>query len=342
MAEIVTEITAAITKEINRRLQPLLQSGQRLLGKWHNPAQASFELGCTLLARGLYKEALWRFKFTLWRQPQRAGAWYNAALCHFALGDKTQGIAALKHSLTLNPRNETALYLLSTLEDGRYADNYHPHTTPIGIIKGEFAARAAEYDSVELGARGYIGHYSLYQVLSALLREGDARPCQSVLDAGCGTGLLGDLLRAFCQTLTGIDLSPEMLAKARKRKRADGKKLYDALLEGDLRAHLLQQNQPVYDYILASDVAPILGGLAPMVDGAARALHPKGALIFNVFLSEAEAGGYQLLTEEQRFIHSEPYLKQIAEKAGLSLRRFERKPFYSNRSAWVAVMQKNG
>jgi SAM-dependent methyltransferase len=49
-----------------------------------------------------------------------------------------------------------------------------------------------------------------------LLRQ--VRPgCAEALDAGCGTGELARLLAARCARVTGIDVSPNMVAEARRR-----------------------------------------------------------------------------------------------------------------------------
>lgn len=336
MAEIIAELTAEITKEVEQKLQPLTNKVERFLRKLRNPAQASFDLGCELIRRGLYQEAMYRFKFTLWRQPARASAWYNLAICHFAQYQPGQGVAAVKRSLELNPKNEAALYLLATLQEGKYAEGHQPHTTPVEIIKSEFAARAANFEAEELGGWGYSGHFSLYEVLLEVMPQG----CETLLDAGCGTGLLGDFVRPVCRKLVGIDLSKPMLAKARARKDIKGKPLYHQLLEGDLRAHLLHQSAPLYHCIASANVAPLLGGLAPMLEGAARALHPGGWLMFTALPLEA-AEGYQLLTHVRRFAHSEAYLRQVAQKSGLILHRLERKPLYTGRDGWVVVLQKH-
>jgi predicted TPR repeat methyltransferase len=330
----MTELTFEITKEIEQKLAPLKRGFARLVQKFGNPAQASFALGCKLVQQGKYKEALYRFKFTLWRQPRRADAWYNSAICHFALNEIGLGVAALKESLKLKPKNESALYLLATLQGGKYAEGYQPHTTPPELIKGEFSARAENYEVEELAAQDYTGHFSVYETLA---EQQDAY--ETILDAGCGTGLMGDLLRPMAHKLIGIDLSKEMLAQARKRKTRRGKRIYDQLLEGDLRAHLLNQQKPVYHAIAAANVAPMMGGLAPMVDGAARALHSGGYLAFTALpLDTAE--GYHLLSNQPRFAHSEHYLRQIAERSGLMLKSLTLKPLYGERKAWVVLMQK--
>jgi predicted TPR repeat methyltransferase len=50
------------------------------------------------------------------------------------------------------------------------------------------------------------------------------------LDAGCGTGLCGPLLRPYASELTGVDLSAGMLDRARPRQ------VYDHLEKGELSA----------------------------------------------------------------------------------------------------------
>ncbi len=56
-----------------------------------------------------------------------------------------------------------------------------------------------------------------------------------VLDAGCGTGLVGEQLRRLGVTVVdGLDISPEMLAKARSKTAPDGSPVYRQLIEADL------------------------------------------------------------------------------------------------------------
>src|SRR5215471_141069 len=51
----------------------------------------------------------------------------------------------------------------------------------------------------------------------ARLLSGVPRRCGEALDAGCGTGELTRLLAARCARVTGVDLSPRMVAEARNR-----------------------------------------------------------------------------------------------------------------------------
>lgn len=57
----------------------------------------------------------------------------------------------------------------------------------------------------------------------------------AVLDAGCGTGRIGlELARLGISPIDGIDISPEMMAKARENLGPDGAPAYRRLIEADL------------------------------------------------------------------------------------------------------------
>jgi 2-polyprenyl-3-methyl-5-hydroxy-6-metoxy-1,4-benzoquinol methylase len=57
--------------------------------------------------------------------------------------------------------------------------------------------------------------------LIALLRERGLASGASILDAGCGTGSLALMLAHEGYRMTGVDLSPEMIARARVKDAAD-------------------------------------------------------------------------------------------------------------------------
>ncbi len=96
--------------------------------------------------------------------------------------------------------------------------------------------------------------------------------CRRALDLACGTGRIGVWLRAQgVEHLDGVDLTPEMLARARERR------LYDRLLEVDLRATGLPA--AVYDLttvVLADEHLP---EIQPLYREAARLTAPGGRFV---------------------------------------------------------------
>ncbi len=54
-------------------------------------------------------------------------------------------------------------------------------------------------------------------VVLELLRDGDVKPGSPVVDLGCGSGVLAGELSMSGYVVTGVDISPEMVALARKQ-----------------------------------------------------------------------------------------------------------------------------
>jgi predicted TPR repeat methyltransferase len=167
------------------------------------------------------------------------------------------------------------------------------------------------------------------QIVERLGRaQGSGAGALDICDAGCGTGLLGPLLRPFARVLTGVDLSPKMLDKARERG------VYDALLTSDLVSHLAA-HPASYDVITAADVFVYIGDIAPAFDAAARALRERGLFLFTAELAEGD--GYEL-TLVGRYAHSAAYLRAGADAAGLAVISMEEEPLRTERGKPVRAL----
>jgi len=158
--------------------------------------------------------------------------------------------------------------------------------------------------------------YRAPELVLEVLREDGLRPegGLDILDAGCGTGLCGALLRPFASKLHGVDLSPGMLEKAR----ADGH--YDALIECELTAFLDARPQH-YDVIACADTLCYFGDLNAVVEAAAAALRTAGRFAFSVEQTSPDGtpAGF-CLRHSGRYVHTEEYVRGILSQAGLQVR----------------------
>lgn len=73
----------------------------------------------------------------------------------------------------------------------------------------------------------------------------------SVVDLGCGTGLVGEVIKGPGVTLTGVDISAKMLEAAR------AKNIYDRLVQSDVVEFLYNNHN--YDWAIAADVLGYIG-----------------------------------------------------------------------------------
>ena len=132
------------------------------------------------------------------------------------------------------------------------------------------------------------------------------------LDLGCGTGLVAKHFHDRVERFHGIDVSPKMLAEARR------KDLYDALDEADILDFLKNGRSRAadYDLALAGDVFIYFGDLDPVFAGVQRCLAPDGLFVFSI--ERCEAAPYELRTSG-RYAQSADYIHRLAPLHGFTV-----------------------
>ncbi len=148
-------------------------------------------------------------------------------------------------------------------------------------IAAHYAAWADSYeaDNAALGFR-------TPALCAALFARHVPRDAGPVLDAGCGTGLAGDLLTVLGYgDLTGIDLTPAMLDRARARG------IYARLAPAELGRPL---DLPTDGFAATIASGVFTEGHAPAAafDEIARVTRPGGHVVFNVKTDILETEGF--------------------------------------------------
>jgi predicted TPR repeat methyltransferase len=132
-----------------------------------------------------------------------------------------------------------------------------------------------------------------------------------VLDAGCGTGLCGQLLAPYARRLVGVDLSTGMLSHAKK------KHAYDALERAELTEYL-RGNRETFDMIVSADTLVYFGALQPVIAAAAGALRQGGLFVFTLeHAVDAGADVQYRLEWHGRYSHARTYVERCLAEAGL-------------------------
>ena len=186
-----------------------------------------------------------------------------------------------------------------------------PAVSPETYIVSVFDAYAENFDDHLVKTLKYRGPEILVDAVMKV-KSGDGL---DIVDLGCGTGLCGRLLRPLARNLVGIDLSPSMIEKAR------GREIYDELLVSELTAALLERPGK-FDLATACDVLNYFGDLSPMFAASAVALRPNGLLAFTV---EAGADKDFVLDKTRRYVHSEAYIRRLADEHGFDVVRLTHK-----------------
>lgn len=273
----------------------------------HDPehAEAHQNLGNAYRVSGREDEAVRHYRKALARREDRVGLYLALGRTLFRTGHLAEAAAVYRQWLQREPDNPIAAHMLAACSGqampGRASDAF---------VKATFDAFAEDFDDVLGGLQYRAPGLVVDAARLALPAHGGAL---DVLDAGCGTGWCGPLVRPLARSLVGVDLSPAMLTRAKERG------VYDRLEEAELVA-FLAAHRAQFDLILAADVFVYFGALEPLLAAIARAMRPGGRAVFTTERAAAAPAGFSLLPHG-RYSHAVAYVEQCSESAGLRCER---------------------
>lgn len=203
-------------------------------------------------------------------------------------GQREAAAAHYGRAAELLPGDEEVRHLRDAAE-GRRVD-----TAPAGYVRALFDDFAGRFDAELVdGLR-----YAVPEVLaSELLRWLPAEGTGKIVDLGCGTGLVGEALRGSGLRLTGVDLSPRMLEKARERG------LYEELVCADLLGYLADAMPQSFVAATAADVLIYEGRIEQVLSGCMRVLVRGGIVALSIETHDEPDAGITVLRPSGRFAH---------------------------------------
>ncbi|QDM14548.1 methyltransferase domain-containing protein [Tardiphaga sp. vice352] len=242
--------------------------------------------------------------------PGFATAWFTLGEVREALGDLPGAIVAFGHARDTDAgdRNGAGLRLMR-LGAGPLA------SMPPTYVTALFDQYAPKFESALVEKLGYRGPAVLFKAVLAVCAATErAMRFRRGIDLGCGTGLAGAAFAATTGAMTGIDLSPRMVERAR----ATGH--YAELEVAEIIDGLGRQSAASADLVVAADVLIYLHDLAPVLAQVMRVLAPGGLLAFT---AESHGGVGVILGAGLRYAYSESYVRASIAASGLSLCRLD-------------------
>ena len=241
------------------------------------------------------------------KAPGLAEAWLGRARILKRLSRPDEAIVAYRQALARGGDAEFIRFFLASL-----GAESAPVAAPKRLISTTYDQHSDQYDRHMVGTLKYqIPEF----LLDATARAVPSRDLD-ILDLGCGTGLLGARFHPLAGTLTGVDISSNMLEIARQRQ------IYDNLVCSEL-IEFLQRQTAEFDLALAADVFVYIGDLSGVFQGVRAALRDGGVFGFSV-----EAGESQdfALRSTLRYAHSAAYLRRLAQAHGFVVETIESRP----------------
>ena len=286
------------------RLKEAITSYRKAIALDPNHSQAHLNLGNLLRRDGQADEAIDHFRSAIDSGLDKSDAQHALINTLHHEGHMEAAHKVLADWLEQEPNHPIALHLNASIFDGPI-----PSRAPDDYVRMTFDRMAKSFDE-HLDDLGYRAHTLVIEALNTAVGP-DARGL-SILDAGCGTGLCGPLIRPMASCLVGIDLSSQMIQRARLTKS------YDELIEAELTAFLLGSSE-VFDAIICADTLCYFGDLTEVTLAAAAALSPGGRFVFSVeYWADAGSTGY-LLNPHGRYSHGQNYIEDVIARSGLEL-----------------------
>jgi len=260
-------------------------------------------LGNAYRKLGDYTKSAEALRKSIALQPYQADAYKGLWRTHYLAREFEAATDVLKQWLQFDPSNPIALHTLAShLGDG----NNIPSRASDDYVQQTFDSFAGSFDQVLQN----LDYRAPQLVASAVSELYQAKADLVILDAGCGTGLCGPLLKPYAAKLIGIDLSSKMLAKA------SGRMIYDDLITIELVSYLTQQNV-VYNLIVSADTLVYFGDLKAFLLASKLALLSRGHVIFTVEKCHEEKDFK--LNVHGRYSHSQRYLEDLLNELGFNI-----------------------
>lgn len=265
-------------------------------------ADAYNNLAGLMMAQHRHREAVGYACRAIIVSPGHASARKLLGLAHYMLGELDKAAAVYRDWLAEEPGNPVALHHLAACTGeavpSRAADAY---------VEATFDAFAASFDA-RLEHLRYRAPQLIADALASVLGAPQAK--LDILDAGCGTGLCGPLVRPWARSLSGVDLSAQMLQRAAQRS------TYDQLDKAELTVWL-DSHRARWDVVLSADTLCYFGDLGDVLVAAQGALRAGGWLLFTVeALLEDGAEADFRLRPHGRYVHGGAHVEAALRAAG--------------------------
>ena len=340
------------------------ESFSRAIAIKPNYAEAYSNLGLALQELGKFDEAITTYKKSLSIKPDYADAHCNLGNALKHLGKYDEAVASFDRALKIMPENaKTSIALSHTLyaisitdfdQAQELAFNFTETFPKDDILRRGVSGITKTTNCSPESERLYTSSlfdsfaktfdttleklsYNMPEQLSLATQEVDGRSDLDILDAGCGTGLCGAKLRGRARHLVGVDLSINMLEKARERK------LYDNLVAADLVSFM--ENKPSsFDLVVSADVLVYIGDITPLAHATYLTLRPGGFCAVSIENLDDDVGPPFLLAPNGRYQHTIKYVHKVFTNAGFAVNSPQktsvRMEYGVPVNAWIVVAQK--
>ena len=274
-------------------------------------------LGDIFRSLGKLEEAKLNFKKAISIHPDYAEAHFNLGVVLVDMDKLEEAVLHFKKAISLKPHYSKAKHMLAAIT-GKTTSK-----APQEYVESLFDNYALRFESSLVSNL----EYKIPKILTEIIIEySKTNSLGSIIDLGCGTGLFGQEIKKFCDSIIGIDLSKRMLDQAKK------KNIYNELIKEDIVTYL-SNNYFDFDYFVSLDVFIYIGDLSNIFKLIKSRNKKSGKLAFSV---ENYDGESFLLERSGRYSHSRTYIENLSKKFDYRISYFKKLDLRKEKNKYIS------
>ena len=299
------------------KLDDALASFQKAISIKPDFAEAYRHLGLTYEALRKEQDALLNCRKAIELKPDYLEAYNDLGVMYRKMGKVDEAISCLQKAISIEPDSPGIQHRLDSLL-GNTTD-----CAPRRYVEEVFNSYANKFDDHLVNKL----KYKMPALLKGALRDlgWGERKYKNAIDLGCGTGLSGFEFRDIVETLVGIDVSENMIDKAKT------KNIYDELYVDDIipRLNVLKTK---FDLFISCDVFVYIGDLLPLFNCVRD--HSNQNSVFTFSTEHTDEKDF-VLRDSARYAHSKDYVLSVASKSGFECELFTESNLRYEKNNWI-------
>jgi len=300
------------------RIGDSLQKYNEALFYKGNYAEAYCNRATLFLYMGRDQDSIKDYKTALKIKPNYSEAYFGLGNAWNLIGEENKALVNYNKAIQLNPNHLSSKYMVASLT-GKAV-----FSAPKEYVRDLFDNFAGKFDNSLIGKLNYKAPTQLMHMFANAFGQ-QIEKFSMAVDLGCGTGLAGKAFRKYARFMVGIDLSKNMIEKARK------KKIYDELIVEDF-SKVLGQRIRVFDLFICIDVFIYFGDLSEIFKLLRNRSRSLSVLAFSTEHSDKRSF---TLSRFGRFSHSKNYIHSLINEYGFELVSFRTENLRKEGKKWV-------
>ncbi|MBV1882864.1 MAG: tetratricopeptide repeat protein [Pseudomonadales bacterium] len=289
-------------------------------------------LGLVYKTIGETNKAIDCFESAMRVDPQDRNAPLNLGNLYFESQSNDLAKKFYHQVLELEPSNGSAQHMLSVLEGDQSA------SLPKEYVKDLFDGYAENFETHLVDSLDY----HVPELLRGIFSQNGFKSNSSanglfegMLDLGCGTGLSCKAFKDLVDVSIGVELAPNMVAKARQSglyKEVHCLDIIDFLRNDAINKIETVSGKKSFDICIATDVLVYMGELKILFELLAHCLADGAYFIFSTELTDQSD---YLLQSTGRYAHSPQYFKRLCIDHGFQILIREQVNVRKHKGEWI-------